>query len=316
MKRPWIFLINPILVATENSYRMAVRISTYHDSALLAASADPFFLALYNLYHPLHLQLVKDYDNWHTQMGLQEGESLNVNQLLRLESNTKIKQWDVAIQNVYAQGTPKYMSLLPNHRTPFQQGTQNDRIQAVHSLSNAIGTDLALAAVKADVDAFYTQINNALTAQKGAIAVTKTLSDAVDASRIAMCIQQYANLGSLINKYAAVPSDANQYFDEEGIRNAQQVMFTGHVKPQHTHTIVKHTFAAADNLKLENPGNTMLSFYLAQVKGAQPGATVITLNAGEQQTVPATALGNIANPYLVVFNPDAINKGEFVVEIV
>src|SRR5258706_6471620 len=99
MKRPWIFLINPILVATEHSFRMAVRISTYHDSALQAASADPFFLALYNTYHPLHINLVKAYDKWHTQMGLQEGDTLNVNQQLRLLSNSKIKQWDIAIQN-------------------------------------------------------------------------------------------------------------------------------------------------------------------------------------------------------------------------
>ena len=79
---------------------------------------------------------------------------------------------------------------------------------------------------------------------------------------------------------------------------------------------MKRTFEASVNLKLENPGVTVLKFYLAQVKGAQPGATVVTLNAGEQQTVPASALGNLADPYLMDFNPDAINDGNFVVEVV
>ena len=78
MKRPWIYLINPMLVATDNSYRMAVRISTWHDSALLAASADPYFLALYNIYHPLHLALVERYDAWRAQIGLQQGATLNL----------------------------------------------------------------------------------------------------------------------------------------------------------------------------------------------------------------------------------------------
>jgi hypothetical protein len=316
MKRPWIFLINPMLVVTENSYRMAVRISTWHDSALFAASADPYFLALYNTYHPLHLALVNKYDAWRTQIGLQQGDTLNLTQLLSLLSSTKIQEWDIAIQNVYPQDTPEYMSLLPNHRTPFQQGTQNDRIQAVQSLSNAIGSDAALATVMADVDAFYTLANTALTAQKGSISVTKTLSDAVETARVPMCVQQYANLGALITKYAADPSQANQYFDEEAIRNPKQMLFTGTVKKLKAKTIVKRTFEASVMLNLENPGVTVLKFYLAQVKGAQPGATFVTVNAGEQQTVPVTALGDIANPFLMVFNPDAINNGNYVVEVV
>jgi len=316
MTRPWIYLINPMLVATRDSYRLAVRISTWHDSALNAASADPYFLVLYNLYHPLHLGLVNRYDAWRAQIGLQQGATLNLNQKLNTLSGTKIQEWDIDIQNVYPQGTPEYMSLLPNHRTPFQTGSQNDRIQAVRSLSNAIGTDAALAAVKADVDAFYTLANTALTAQKGSITVTKTLSDNVETARVPMCVQQYANLGALVTKYAADPSQANQYFDEEAIRNPQQVLFTGIVKKLKAKTIVKRTFDAGSNLKLENPGNTELKFYLAQVKGAQPGATTVTLAAGEQQTVPASALGNLADLYLIVFDPDAINEGEFVVEIV
>ena len=316
MKRPWIYLINPMLVATDESYRLAVRISTWHDSALLAASADPYFMALYNIYHPLHLSLVAKYDAWRAQIGLQQGATLNLNQKLNTLSGTKIQEWDIDIQNVYPQGTPQYMALLPNRRTPFQHGTQNDRIQAVQSLSNAIGADPALAAVKADVDAFYTLANNALTAQKGSITVTKTKSDTVETARLPMCVQQYADLGDLIKKYAADPSLANQYFDEEAIRNPQQVLFTGTVKKLKAKTIVKRTFEASVNLKLENPGVTVLKFYLAQVKGAQPGAVFVTLNPGEQQTVPVTALGDIANTYLMVFNPDAINDGNYVVEVV
>ena len=316
MIRRWLFLENPILNATDNSFRMAIRISTWHDSALKAANADPFILALYVIYHPLHLALVAAYDAFTAKEGTTQGETLNLRELFRLEANSKINAWDAAIQVVYAKGSVPYMSLLPNGHGPFQTGTQTQRINAVQTLSNSIGTDAALAAVKADVDTFYGLLNTANSTQKGSISTINALSDAVDAARINMSVAQYADLGKLIGAHAADTTVIDQYFDLEALRKGQQVLFTGQVKKNDVHTIVKHTFAATDMLDLENPGVTELQFYLAAVKGAHPGATIITLAAGTQQTVPASALGDVANTYLMVFNPDLINKGQFVVELV
>lgn len=315
MKRSWSYLVNPFLVATDNSFRMAVRISTYHDSALNAASADPFIAGLYATFHPLHKDLANAYTAYQAQTGTQEGDSLNLRQLFRLEAYSKINAWEAAIQVVYAKDTPKFKSLLPNGHAPFQTGTQTQRISAVQSLSNAIGADPLLAAVKADVDAFYLLLDNANTTQKGSKSTTGTLSDEVENARYKMCIAQYANLGALIQQYADATSPIEQYFDEQAIRNAQQVLFEGNVKQNDVHTIVKHTFAAYDQLKLENPGVTGLKFYLAAVKGAHAGAVAVTLAAGTQQTVAASALGDVANPYLMASNADLINKGKFTVEM-
>jgi hypothetical protein len=316
MKRPWIYLDNPILNATDNSYRMAVRISTHHDSALNAAKADPFILGLYNSYHPVHQAFIDKYNAFVAQGGLQQGDTLNLRQLLRLLSGSKIGFWDSGIQIVYPPNTPKYMALLPNGRGPFQTGTQTQRISAVKGLSDGIGADAALATVKTDVSAFFTELNTANTTQKGSISVTKTLSDDVDAARIAMCIAQYADLGAFIQKHAADTIPVEQYFDLAAMRKGQQVLFTGSIKKESAHTIVKRTFGAGDNLELENPGVTELQFYLAAIKDAQPGSTVIKLAPGAKQTIVASALGNLADPFLMVFNPDAVNKGEFVVEMV
>ena len=77
------------------------------------------------------------------------------------------------------------------------------------------------------------------------------------------------------------------------------MLFVGHVKKQSTHTVVKHTFGTADSVLLEHPGTTF-----------------ITVAAGTQQTVLASGLGTLTNPYLMAFNPDAVNEGEFTVEFV
>src|SRR5260221_7424332 len=224
MKRAWSYLINPILVATDSSYRMAVRISTFHDSALKAANADAFIMTLYNLYHPLHLALVAAYDAFTAKEGTTQGETLNLRQLFRLEAKQKINSWDAAIQMVYPKDSVKYKSLLPNGHGPFQTGSQTQRMSAVQTLSNSIGTDAALVAVKADVDNFYALLNTANTVQKGSISNIKALSDAVEAARVAMSVGQYSNLGKLIGAHAGDTSVIEQYFDLEAIRKGQQVL--------------------------------------------------------------------------------------------
>ena len=116
MIKDWKFLIDPFLVATRDSYIVAMKISTFHDSALANVSTDPFFGPLYTAYHPLHIAYKTAYDAWVSQGHTQMGETLNLDQLLRLLSGSKIDQWDVAIQNVYSKKTPQYMALLPHQQ--------------------------------------------------------------------------------------------------------------------------------------------------------------------------------------------------------
>ncbi len=140
-------------------------------------------------------------------------------------------------------------------------------------------------------------------------------SAAVEAARVAMCTGQYANLGALIQHFAATPENINQYFDLQGIRNGQQVLFTGDTNPQQSETIMQHTFGAKDMLLLQNEGSTELRFYLASQKDDAPATTTVIVAAGTEQQVPITSLGSIALTFVNVYNPDTINKGEWTVQL-
>ncbi|MEI8204676.1 MAG: hypothetical protein WCH34_16780 [Bacteroidota bacterium] len=314
----WIYLVDPIESATQNNFKKALRVSIYHDGALLAKITpplvNPFIQGLYDLYHPLHLAYVDAYEIWHSEIGAQQGETLSLNQLLRLLRGPKIKNWDIGIQSHYDNTTPKYKSLLPNHRTPFQIGTQSDRISAVHGLSVAIGTDAALASVKADVDLTYSQLMAANTTQKGSKSTTIDNSKAVEQARVAMCQQQYYNLGAFIQHYVATPLTIAQYYDLEAIRSAHQVLFTGHVNPQNAHFVVKHTFGLLDMLRIYNKGVTVLEFYLAPLKGNMPATHFLSLQPGTEHSGLASTVGDLADKYIMVYNPNAVDKGEYEIE--
>ena len=313
--KTWNYSQNPFLVASQHSYSNAMNISEYHDTALAANKSDPFVLGLYTLFHPLHLGYKTSYDIWISHGGVQQSETLNVTQFLQLLSRSKIKDWDIKIQNVYPQNTPEYKKLLPDRRKPFQNKGQSERIHALQALAIAIGTDEKLTAVKTEVDSFYTQLDTAMNTHKESLSTTKNMSSGLESARVAMCTGMYANLGSLIQKYASAPSTFEKYFDLQSIRRTQQVLFTGHIKPGEVYTIVKHTFGQDDEIWLSNPGQTPLTFYLAEIKGSKPDSTAITLNAG-QETILASALGKLTNTFLTVYNPGTIITGEFEVELI
>ena len=314
--RTWSYLVNPILNATEDSMLIALKLSTYHDNALNTAKSDPFILALYNSYHPFHVALKAAYDAANTQQALKQGETLNIKQLLKLLSSTKIQQWDIKIQNAYPQSSVQYKKLLPNRRAPFQTGEQIERIRSVQSLSQAIGADKALVTLKAEIDSTYTLLEAAYNNQKSSINTTKTKSNDFETARIAMSNAQFANYGALIQKYAATPEIIAKYFDLSILHSSHQVLFTGHVKPTEVNTVVKHHFTDDDEIKINNLGTTAFQVYLAEMKNQLPTSAKVLSVAPGRHIFSIKDLGNIANTYVCLYNPDKAITAEFEVGLI
>jgi hypothetical protein len=305
---------NPFLSVTENSFLNALKLSTFHDNALSANKSDPVFAALYLAYHILHLAFVADYNAWVLQGGKQHGKTLTLQQLLQLLESTKIQQWDVSVQNIYPKSTNEYKIIFPRHHKPFQSGTQIEIISALNVLSGALASDTKLAAIKTDVDNFIILLEGGHSTQKESQDTTKTMVSTLEASRIAICIAMYANLGALIQKFAATPEKVLQFFDMTILERTSQSFFTGHLKASEVYTIVKHTFGADDKIYLSNEGTTTLKFYLSNTKDALPSTLSVTLASGNQ-TILANTLGALTDTYLTVQNTSTTQMGSFEIEI-
>jgi len=313
--RTWQYLQNTFLNATESSYLLMLNISTFHINALKTKAGDPFFDALITVYQPLHDAFVAKYTAWKNAGGTQEAQTLTVNQLLAL-STSKLNGWEPDITKQFPKGSSGYIQLFPLGRKPFTTGIINKRIAAFSTLAQALKPTTALAAVYTDVLAFYTQLTTARDTQEQLKNGTNEGSSDVEAARIAACVEMYGNLGYLMYHYMSTPDTAGNFFDQENIRNAGQVVFTGHVKTSSVHFILEHGFAATDELTLSNTGNTTLVFYLSANKTSlPPTGTGITLAPGAVQLITADKLGVLANHYLLVYNADSINKGAYEVDL-
>ncbi len=307
--------MNVIEIATGSSFRLALRVSRIHYNALQANIADAVVLALYNAYKPFHLAYLAKYGAWKAQLGIQKGLTAALYEMFAQLGFEKINAWDVAIASVYAKGTVRYQQMFPNGHGPFQHGTQDEKVEAINSLSIAIGADVALAAVKLDVDNFYIAITLAVDTQKTSIETTKVKSNELEAARVEMCDAQYVDLGSLMAHYVSNKVFIGTFFDLLTIRNITQMVFQHAVKKEAVHTVVERTIEATDQLEIENDGVTELRIYLSDVRDGAIGAMFIIVPAGGHITVLASDLGDVTTQhFLMVFNPDTINKGEFTID--
>lgn len=302
MKMTWQYLQNQFLAATRTTYKKALKLSNYHDAYLEKMMnenpLDMDFTTLYNRYHPIHLAYVAAYNTWKNAGGQQEGQTLNLDQMLTLLVS-KAARWDARVQVEFEKGSPTYKAIFPNGRAPFIKGAYSTRILAVQTLGTALAVNPILAALKAEVDTFYTDIDAARDTQEGAKGGTKAGSDALDNQRITTMTEQYRNLGFLINKWATTPLLIEPFFELNILRDHRQTLFTGTLDPAENEAILTHTFLADDEIEFEItglptvPAGTSVKFYLASMpNGTDSTAVTITVNTGKV-TLPVSAFGAI-----------------------
>lgn len=318
MEQEFKYVGNQFDTATKRSFKKAVKLSNYHDAALQSASvANPALLPLYNRYHPLHLALENQYNLWKSKGGSQEGETLNVKQLLKL-ARAKMQGWDVAIQLVYAKTTPRYKAIFPNGRKPFDRGSVDERINAYNTLSQNIGADAALSTVKTEVDTVYTGLDNARTGQQGSKAVTKISSTDLETARLDAMNMQYRNMGWIMdNLFDSREALAKVLFDLETLRDLDQTIFTGTLTPLELEPVLTHTFLADDEIRLKNTGAATIDFYLASTAGGKNSKEVSVL-PGEETTVAMSAFAPDnygTHRYLTASNGSSSVETHYLVEL-
>ena len=313
--KKWAYLNNPFLIAGKKSYRQGLKLSTYYNAQLKANISDPFFAELFSVYNPLHVELSDAYSNWLAQGGTLKGKTLAVVQLLKLLCPTKVDQWQHAIRNVYEKGSPQFVGLFPRARKPFNTRSREMRIAGVKQLSTALDGIAALAAVKTDVDNFYMQLTGERQTQLGGKGTAKGKSRKVEKAIEKAAIVMFGDLGAMIKKFQSNLPQIEQYFDVQTIRSKEQLVFNRTIKTNRVQNIMQRTFTASDSITLINDGSVPLYFYLAN-NATTPieDLTAKRIDVNHKEIVAISALGNVSDRYLNVYNGDVI-KGHCIVEL-
>jgi len=320
MKKTWQYLFNQFLNATRDNYKKAVKLSNYHDADLNTKKAtEPLLVPIYNRYHSLHQRLVTEYNAWKSAGGSQEGQTLNLDQLLDLAVGM-LPQWEVDVQAAgaaFLKGTPNYKTIFPNGRKSFTRGSLDDRINAFDTLAKNMIPFPPLAALMATVAGVYTNLDGARDAQEGAKGTVKTGSGKVETARAAAMTMQWRNLGFSMDAFFDKIDYIESMFDLATLRESSQRIFTGTLDPSENEAVLIHTFLADDELRLKSNGNATINFYLSDVANGV-NSTPVTVNDGAETVIQISAF-NVPDygtfRYLTAVNQSAGETTQYVVEV-
>lgn len=275
MEKKFKYVENQFLSATRGNYKKAMSLSTWHVAQLEAKStADATWTPRLTLYQPLHNTLLNEYTTWKAAGGKQEGDTLNVNQLLQ-DAKPVIREWVRQITGFYKEGSSRYKEMFPNGMSNLNDGSIDSRINAFKTLGEAMGADTNLTTIKTEVQATYANLNTARVQQTQSKGGTTSGSSAVEQASIAAMNMQYRNVGWIMdNFYATRSAICKTVFDLELLRSKNQRKFTGTLEPDETEAVLLHTFVNTDTIKAKNVGLSAYKLFLSDIPNGTPGTGI------------------------------------------
>lgn len=209
----WSYASNVFDNVTKRNMKRMLLLATDHHDKLFVNISDPDINALYQNFLSYYQIFRTAYNQLISASNLYQSETYRFEQYISQLSSTKIKQWDIWIQNVYFDNTPEYMALLPENRTPFQSGAYDLRIAAVQRLRDILANDINLTSVYNDVNTFLGLLENCRTAQQGREGNEQRMRADLEKARYELSVQMHGNFGFLLWKYRTDTKLVETYFE-------------------------------------------------------------------------------------------------------
>ncbi len=317
-KKSYGLFTNRFELVTRGNHNVAAYLFKQHVDSLFADSAIvPIALTCYNRANPKYLAFTACTITHSSQTGKQSGKVLNMDTILN-SMPAHVDDWVAKIKGVYKAGTPEYKALLPKGKTKLNQGSQQNRVDAVAALLETIGTDASLAAVKVIIQAFYDNMLAAFDNKDVSKKSTKTDSKAIEKARKGMCNVMQGNFGLITDEFQDDLTQGEKYFDEAYMSNPLQMIFNLMIKMLSTKKILKRTFAnpLIQQLQIINNSNTTLHLFLCASKLGVMGTVFVTILPNSNSTHLLTAFGDpTTETFLKAYNTDDKVKADITVKV-
>ena len=319
VKKLWRYLANVFDIATRFSYKKMFLLITDSTTKLQSLKSDPDIDALYQRTEPVCTGYSLAYSDWTSAKGKREGETVRFTGKMAELTDLKAKQWEAQVRAVYLEDTADYKKIFPDGRSMFREGPYDIRINHLQALGSTLADYPALATTKADVDHFHQDILTIRNVQTQHEEKVKAASDLLEQKRLNASGMLFGNLGVLMDKYKDNPLLVEKYFDLSLLRSysngnggtPEPEPVTGMVAALNSVTLMEGGFDANTMFSLANIGGTTLRFYTAKLPTDPVPGTTVELLPGEDAEVFASDLGADTNLFLMVFNPDELNDGEY-----
>lgn len=213
MERLWIFLINTFLVNTRRSFKLALTLFEDCHAKLFADSAnDPEIDLIYNNFKPFYMAYREMYAQKQSNLGIYEGETLNFETVIA-EMPSQVRHWEGGVRAVYVEDSPEERAIFPNKRSPFLQGTYEQRVSAVETLFMTLQKYPALAVVGNMVETYYNRLETARLSQQKQEGQSAKMASLLEKQHLITCQEMYGVLGRLMYKFRYEPQRITDYIE-------------------------------------------------------------------------------------------------------
>lgn len=215
----WSFIRNPFETHTRNSNKKMLSLSTDMHSKLHGEISDAAILVIYNGLDPVFQAYTLIYGNYSVVTGERKGKTLDLVTQLSTLKETELAKWEVQVHNIYPKGTPAEVEIFPRSRTPFLQGTYEQRINAVRALYLKLAADAAFATLSTEVQSAYNVLLSARDTQQQKEGSLGQLATVREEQRVLLADALYGALGGLMVKFKSNREQITHYFDLSLLRN-------------------------------------------------------------------------------------------------
>ena len=289
----WIRSDNFILPIANRTRISAKGLFDKLDENLAAGIADVAIHTLYTFFHPLSVTYDAGFAAWDALKTSNPGKTLTVQQLVD-ELSINIGNWDVSVQVVHNRNTGSYKSLFPKHRTPFQSGTVASRVIALEALIAGIGTDAALATVKAEIVIFLADLKAARTIQSGQITTIDTALTTLDEATLAASEGAFYVYAGLLMKFYKTPKSIEDFMPVVFLQEIMQTTFVATLKTPKPRRINKRKLDPTEtNIQLTGIGPDIIHAYYTNglVKTPGVGDLFVVINPNSTAIFNPTEMG-------------------------
>lgn len=324
----WHFSNNTFETATKGSAKKLIILAADHLSKLKAESTKPEIADIVAETEVPVFDFTTYFAELKAASGVYKGTTLAFKRKIEELRGTKIKEWDIKIQNVHIDGTSDYTCILPKGRAPFQKGAYENRIANVYALFKQLEEYPSLSAIKTEVLAYHTLLVEMRDNQQRKEGLVNEMSAELKKAAKVLTNQMYKNTAKLMLIYFETPGQIERYFDLTLIRRKNTKKadmdddvygpFDGTVNAGKVTNVLDNNFTALSDINIENTGSVPLLFYLSNNPNAdmQPPTIGIEIAPNTSQTHPVLEFGAAFVPYLNVKNLSNSLVGSFEVMII
>lgn len=215
MKGKWLVLNNTFATGTRGSHKKALTLFEDTYAKLKAESVnDVDILTILTDFEPFYFAYQSLYAQKQAILGMYEGHTLGFENVLA-DMPHQVRVWESKVRAEYMEDSPEERMIFPNKRTDYLQGTYEERINAVKSLTLRLANFPILAPVQALVQTFYNQIEAARLNQQQQEGQNDKLSSLLEKQRLDTCTELYGVLARLMWKYRYNTDRINDYIDRD-----------------------------------------------------------------------------------------------------